>query len=389
MAISDQFSGLDMKNLIGGPLTAAADASLALANSTATFINTVGFDADGKTRSVKFGYQQKTPNEDGTISENEMDVNVPLLAITPIPNLQIDNVDVLFDMEVKETSKSESTTDLSASGSATVGFLGVKISVSGSVSAHESNTRSSDNSAKYHVEVTASNYGTPEGLARVLDMMAASISPSLVSSTPKDANGQDLTEEKKKKVEQNKKLSQEVSDLERQVSAAKDAYDNQLLQLKRIASSQLNEYLADINRQLTEQNDNLDGLDKTSPTYETDKKNIEDKIGKINSTRDAVSASWNDFQNNLSQLMGTVADSVKDGDPEPATLSDVFSLKMPKSDASEGTDPYTKQGDNSPTQYEALRKAQNVAIEDKHQVNTLENSLLDKKKEYNKSIAGI
>lgn len=389
MAISDQFSGLDMKNLIGGPLTAAADASLALANSTATFINTVGFDADGKTRSVKFGYQQKTPNEDGTISENEMDVNVPLLAITPIPNLQIDNVDVLFDMEVKETSKSESTTDLSASGSATVGFLGVKISVSGSVSAHESNTRSSDNSAKYHVEVTASNYGTPEGLARVLDMMAASISPSLVSSTPKDANGQDLTEEKKKKVEQNKKLSQEVSDLDRQVSAAKDAYDNQLLQLKRIASSQLNEYLADINRQLTDQNDKLDGLDKTSETYATEKKKIEDDIGKINSTKDAVSASWNDFQNNLSQLMGTVADSVKDGDPDPQTLSDVFALKMPKTDASEGTDPYTKQGDNSPTQYEALRKAQNVAIQDKHQVNTLENSLLDKKKEYNKSIAGI
>lgn len=398
MAISDQFKGLDMKNLIGGPLTAAADASLALANSTASFINTVGFDENGKTRTVKFGYQQKSQNPDGTMNDDEMNVDIPLLAITPIPNLQIDNVDVLFDMEVKETSKTESSNDLSASGSATVGFLGFKMSVSGSVSAHETNTRSSDNSAKYHVEVTASNYGTPEGLARVLDMMAASISPSLISSTPKDANGQDLTEEKRKKVEQNKRLSLEVSDLDRQVSAAREAYDNQLTKFKRVAASQLNEYMTQINQALATQNDELGNLKKDDANYEASKKEIDGKIEKINAVREAVSASWNDFQNNLSSSMDAVADSAED-DTGLAKLSPVFSLKMPKETEEEsdgkkvkvldGTVAYAEGTEAAPNKYDEMKQAQNVAIKDKKQLSALESNLLDKKKEYNQSVAGV
>ena len=62
----------------------------------------------------------------------------------------------------------------------------VKVNISGSVSSHSSNTRSSDNSAKYHVDVRATNHGTPEGLARVLDMMASAVSPTLVNSTAMD-----------------------------------------------------------------------------------------------------------------------------------------------------------------------------------------------------------
>ena len=52
-AIADQFKGLDMGSLIGGPLTAAADASIMLADSTADFINHVGFDNNGKVRDRK------------------------------------------------------------------------------------------------------------------------------------------------------------------------------------------------------------------------------------------------------------------------------------------------------------------------------------------------
>ena len=53
MAIAEQFAGLNMDQLIGGPLSAAADASTQLANSTATFINRVGFDSNGKVRTVE------------------------------------------------------------------------------------------------------------------------------------------------------------------------------------------------------------------------------------------------------------------------------------------------------------------------------------------------
>ena len=60
MAIAEQFAGLQMDKLIGAPLTAAADASVQLANSTADFINKVGFDGNGNLRTVPFGYQRRT-----------------------------------------------------------------------------------------------------------------------------------------------------------------------------------------------------------------------------------------------------------------------------------------------------------------------------------------
>ncbi|MCH5258037.1 MAG: DUF2589 domain-containing protein, partial [Lachnospiraceae bacterium] len=183
MSIAQQFAGLRMDQLIGGPLSAAADASTQLANSTASFINKVGFDSNGKARTVAFGYQKRSMNDDGTSNLDEMKVEVPMLAIVPIPNLQIDEVNILFDMEVKQSEQSESSTDMSASMSGSGKFLFVKVNVSGSVSSHSSNTRSSDNSAKYHVDVRATNHGTPEGLARVLDMMAANVAPELVGST--------------------------------------------------------------------------------------------------------------------------------------------------------------------------------------------------------------
>ena len=42
-AMGDQFRGLPMADLIGGPLMAACDAQVKLANATADFIKVVGF----------------------------------------------------------------------------------------------------------------------------------------------------------------------------------------------------------------------------------------------------------------------------------------------------------------------------------------------------------
>ena len=82
MSISGQFTGLDMKNLIGAPLNAAADANLQMAETTAQFIQKVGFDEHGKIRTASFGYTQKENNPDGTVTDKEMNIDIPLLAIT-------------------------------------------------------------------------------------------------------------------------------------------------------------------------------------------------------------------------------------------------------------------------------------------------------------------
>lgn len=316
MAIGDQFSGLDMTNLIGSPLRATADASLQLAESTAEFINKVGFDGNGNLRTASFQYQKKTFNDDGSANSDEMKVDVPMLAIVPIPNLQVDEVNILFDMEVKQSERSESSTDLGATITGSANFGIFKVSVSGSVSSHSSNTRSSDNSAKYHVDVRATNHGIPEGLARVLDMMSSSLAPSTVGSTPVDENGKPITDDtKKEKITKLKELRSKKMLMENAVSAARNTRDNKLALVKKAAANMQNQIILNINNKLND-----------SQITDEQKESLNNALTQINT-------SWNSFQQNISSVVETTAasgsakqnklltDNRLGDDPEPPSKS--------------------------------------------------------------------
>lgn len=64
----------------------------------------------------------------------------------------------------------------------------IKVNVTRNVSNYSLNTKSTDNSAKYHVNVRLSDNETPEALAHVLDILEANITPLLVESALKDGN---------------------------------------------------------------------------------------------------------------------------------------------------------------------------------------------------------
>lgn len=192
--MASQFRGLPMSDLIGGPLKAASDAQVQLAKATADFIQTIGFvqplDQDGKptgeakARTANFSFSR--PNKDGTGSE-DVSLTVPMLAIVKVPSLAIDTVDITFDMEVKSSFSHKDSEDSQAKLSADLkmnwGIFSATVHIEGSVASHKENTRSSDNSAKYHVQVHAEDKGMPEGLARVLDMMNSAIVPQ-ITTTP-------------------------------------------------------------------------------------------------------------------------------------------------------------------------------------------------------------
>ena len=196
MTIANQFSGLDMNMLIGGPLTAACDAQVRLSHATADFINSIGFYADAngnpQPRQANFIYYKPviTTTTDGTTSPpttttsyqaSQMTLTVPFLALVKVPSLSIKTVDIIFDMEVKETSTdtSGSAASLTVDASASYGgkLFKASIDIKGSISSHQEHTRTTDNSAKYHVEVHASDDGPPEGLMRVLDMLQSAMGP--------------------------------------------------------------------------------------------------------------------------------------------------------------------------------------------------------------------
>lgn len=189
--MASQFKGLPMGDLIGGPLSAACDAQVKLANATADFIKYIGFmppsDSDkggvGATRLAHFAFTRpvQDPQDASKSIEEKVTLDVPLLAIVKIPSLSITKVDITFDMEVKSSFSSKESLDASAKMSADIkagwGPVSVKVHVEGSVSSHKENTRTSDNSAKYHVQVLAEDGGMPEGLARVLDILNTAIQP--------------------------------------------------------------------------------------------------------------------------------------------------------------------------------------------------------------------
>jgi len=199
--ILSEFKGLPMADLFAGPLVAACDAQVRLANATATFIEVVGFlpptsaspgpDDVGAVRNVSFQFTRPTPAIPASAGPPPVpavpagteivDLKVPLLACVRVPALSIDTVDIVFDMEVKSSSSSKSSEDdaLSAKvdASAKWGAVRVAVSIQGSVATHKENTRSTDNSAKYHVEIHAADKGMPEGLSRVLDILQSAIVP--------------------------------------------------------------------------------------------------------------------------------------------------------------------------------------------------------------------
>lgn len=194
--MASQFKGLPMGDLIGGPLTAACDAQLRLANATADFIKYIGFQGPSKddpngvgaTRTAKFSFTRQAPDPDDASKTIDEDVtlDVPLLAIVKVPSLSITKVDITFDMEVKSSFASKESTDTSAKLSADMkfgwGVFSATVHIEGSVASHKENTRTSDNSAKYHVQVLAEDAGMPEGLARVMDILQTAIAPKVAAA---------------------------------------------------------------------------------------------------------------------------------------------------------------------------------------------------------------
>lgn len=194
--MQDQFSGLDMGALIGGPLKAACDAQIMMAKATSDFIEHVGMDdvdqhGVKKIRTVDFSFERPSTSGDGNgIGMEKVNLSVPLLSIVKIPTLAVDDVNVTFDMEVKSSVCSEESSDKNLQGSAGASYkagpFSASVSIKGSISAHESNTRTSDNSAKYHVQVHAKDTGMPEGLAKVLDILSTASAPAQIEAMKKD-----------------------------------------------------------------------------------------------------------------------------------------------------------------------------------------------------------
>jgi hypothetical protein len=188
-SIANQFAGLPIEDLIVSPLIGMAKGQAKLNDVTWSYIQEVAFmkNEEGKTVARSLDVEMKRAVANAETGDQEIQTlysKVPMLPLVPLPALAITSADIEFVMEVKtsEVSKDSKDTESTATASITGGFWGAKYSasVSGKVSTHKENTRSTDNSAKYNVKVHAEQLPPTEGMLKLSDYLTQMLEPTLV-----------------------------------------------------------------------------------------------------------------------------------------------------------------------------------------------------------------
>lgn len=164
MSTNKDVTGQDMKECVKDLSSAAADANKRWNDREAGFINRDSF----------LSVQLEKDGSDESAGSGQKDINVPLLSIVPLPNLQIDEVNVTFDMEVKENADGKSSEEAKDNFNRT--SRPGMFKASGTISSRE---RCGDDSVKYHVSTKAVDQKMPEGLKKILDKMKTETEPEI------------------------------------------------------------------------------------------------------------------------------------------------------------------------------------------------------------------
>lgn len=178
--VAKKFVGVPIAELVAAPLVAVCDSQKKLAQSAFEFMQEVGFQDDGKTtRMLEFNLQRPI---EGSATPQDIKVQAPFLGLVPLPNLLIDDVQVDFQMEVTATESTTENNNKEASTNANANFKfgcfgGGSVNVSGKVSSSRENTRSTNQTAKYQVHVSARQQRQTEGLSKLMDIMASCVEP--------------------------------------------------------------------------------------------------------------------------------------------------------------------------------------------------------------------
>lgn len=187
--MGNKFSGLPIAELIAAPLTAACDSQKKLAQSAFEFMTEIGFNppkGNGTPSPRLLTFNLQRPVEG---AEQPMDIRVqaPFLGLVPLPALLVDDVQIDFQMEVTTTETSKATTNKEVNTSVNSNFrFGCfakgSVSVNGKVSSSRENTRSTNQTAKYQVHVSARQQPPTEGMSKLMDIMASCIEPIKASN---------------------------------------------------------------------------------------------------------------------------------------------------------------------------------------------------------------
>lgn len=175
-----------MRELIGAPLQAACESQQKLAESALDYMLRIGFEEGDlkNARLIKFNLERPVETPEG-VTTSTIEVQAPFLGLVPIPSLLIESVDVDFQMEVTstETSKDTTTAEITTKAGYKGLFSRVSVEVQGRVATSRENTRSTNQTAKYQVHVSARQQRPTEGMSKLMDILASCTAPLKVTAS--------------------------------------------------------------------------------------------------------------------------------------------------------------------------------------------------------------
>lgn len=167
--IGPELQSLPLQTIITAAMNGIVTAQTLSSQSTADFISNVK-------GSVTF--DAAINDADPTKPSKKVTVTVPTLAVVPVPSIRCDSATIHFNFEIKEVLTSSKETTASANLNVEAkGLLKaiLNASLSGSV-AHKSSTENTLNrSGMLDITIHLSEPPMPEGLAKVLSILANSI----------------------------------------------------------------------------------------------------------------------------------------------------------------------------------------------------------------------
>lgn len=174
--------GLPFDNLIGGPLSACIQAQNDAAMTSINFINNVCLNEDKETGEKSAVYVSFSFIQNG----RKVVINVPMIAIVPIPYIAINSVDISFKATVNGVESESSSTETEYESKGTkkstrkTGLFRKKTTTINSTFSTKRDSKSTQDS-KFSVEATidvavhAGQESMPAGMAKILEMLGAAM----------------------------------------------------------------------------------------------------------------------------------------------------------------------------------------------------------------------
>jgi hypothetical protein len=104
-------------------------------------------------------------------------VNAPFIGVVPIPSFLVNKVDVDFQMKVtdSDTNMTDDKTSVLVDTNISPKWFGMDVPIAGNVTTSREKPRSTNQTAKYRVDVSANQQPQTEGQSKLMDVITSCI----------------------------------------------------------------------------------------------------------------------------------------------------------------------------------------------------------------------